>query len=388
MRPATLFRRGAYTSLGVLATAAAAVAVYTARAVLILALIALFLAVSLDPAVRALSRWHIRRGVAVLVVVLVVLGLVAAFLQSVIPAMAGQFPALVKAFPHYLASMQDRSSSVRQISDRYHLTSQISKLLASLPARLSSGAFGISRRVFSALAATLTVAVLTIYFLVDLPRLRSSSTALFPRAHRARFSRVAEVMVNKVGSYMLGNILVSLVAGLAAFAALTALRVPFAVPLAFVVAVTDLIPMIGATLGAVVCIAVALLATRLWPTTVLVAAFFVAYQQLENYLIAPRIMRGQVQLRPAAVLLAGLIGGTALGLVGALMAIPITAGLKVLLNERLEARDAADTGAADTGAPDTGAADTDAAVPGNAAPASHPSETSPVPPHAPRSDPA
>ena len=393
MRPATLFRRGAYTSLGVLATAAAAVAVYTARGVLILALIALFLAVSLDPAVSALSRWHIRRGLAILVVVLVVLGLVAAFLQSVIPAMAEQFQAMVRDFPHYLASLQHRSASVRQISGRYHLTSQINKLLASLPARLGSGAFGISRRVFSALAATLTVTVLTIYFLVDLPRLQRSAVLLFPRAHRARFGRIADVLVNKVGSYMLGNILVSLVAGLAAFAALTALRVPFAVPLAFVVAVTDLIPMIGATLGAVVCITVALLATRLWPTTVLVAAFFVVYQQLENYLIAPRIMRGPVQLSPAAVLLAGLIGGTVLGLVGALMAIPITAGLKVLLTERLQARDAADADAADTGAADadaadTGAADTDTAVPGNAAPASHPSETCPVPPHAQRSDPA
>ena len=383
MRPSTLFRRGVYTSLGVLATAAAAVAVYTARGVLILALIALFLAVSLDPAVRALSRWHIRRGVAILVVVLVVLGLVAAFLQSVIPAMAEQFQAMVRDFPHYLASLQHRSASVRQVSGRYHLTSQINKLLASLPARLGNGAFGISRRVFSALAATLTVTVLTIYFLVDLPRLQRSAVLLFPRAHRARFGRIADVLVDKVGSYMLGNILVSFVAGLAAFAALTVLRVPFAVPLAFVVAVTDLIPMVGATIGAVVCIAVALLATRLWPTTVLVAAFFVVYQQLENYLIAPRIMRRPVQLSPAAVLLAGLIGGTVLGLVGALMAIPITAGLKVLLTERLQARDAADTGAADTGA-----ADTDAAVPGNAAPASHPSETSPVPPHAPRSDPA
>ncbi len=108
--------------------------------------------------------------------------------------------------------------------------------------------------------------------------------------------------------------------------------------------------MVGATIGAVVCIAVALLATRLWPTTVLVAVFFVAYQQLENYVLAPRIMRRPVQFSPAAVLLAGLIGGTALGLVGALMAIPIAAGLKVLLNERLEARDAADTGAADTDA--------------------------------------
>ena len=380
MRPATLFRRGAYTSLGVLATAAAAVAVYTVRGVLILALIALFLAVSLDPAVRALTRWHIRRGLAILVVVLVTLGLVAAFLQSVIPAMAEQFQAMVRDFPHYVASLQHRSAGVRQISGRYHLTGQINKLLASLPGRLGSGAFGISRRVFSALAAILTVTVLTIYFLVDLPRLQRSVVLLFPRAHRARFSRVADVLVNKVGSYMIGNILVSLVAGLAAFAALAALRVPFAVPLAFLVAVTDLIPMVGATIGAVVCIAVALLATQLWPTTVLVAAFFVAYQQLENYLIAPRIMRGPVQLSPAAVLLAGLIGGTALGLVGALMAIPITAGLKVLLNERLQARDAAGTGAADTGA-----ADTDAAVPGSAAPASQPSETSPAPP---RSDPA
>ena len=107
MRPLTLFRLGVYTSLGVLATVAAAVAVYTARGVLILALIALFLAgPSLDPAVRALSRWHIRRGLAILVVVLVVLGLVAAFLQSVIPAMAEQFQAMVRDFPHYVASLQ------------------------------------------------------------------------------------------------------------------------------------------------------------------------------------------------------------------------------------------------------------------------------------------
>jgi predicted PurR-regulated permease PerM len=128
----------------------------------------------------------------------------------------------------------------------------------------------------------------------------------------------------------------------AAFAALTVLGVPFAVPLAFLVAVTDLIPLIGATLGAVICIAVALLATRLWPTTVLVLVFFVLYQQIENYLIAPRVMRGPVQLSAPAVLLAGLIGAAAMGLIGALMAIPIAAGIKVLLSERLEARDAAD----------------------------------------------
>jgi predicted PurR-regulated permease PerM len=345
VRPGVLFRRGFYVSLGVLAAAAAAAAVYTARGVLIWALVALFLAVSLDPAVRLLIRWRLRRGTAVLVVILVALGLTAAFLLSVIPAMADQAPALVKAFPHYVASLQDRSSSFRQFSNRFHFSGQIDKLVASLPARVGSGALGFTKSLLSALAATLTVTVLTIYFLMDLPRLERSAVHLVPRAHRARFDRIGEVMVDKVGSYMIGNILISLVAGLAAFAGLTVLGVPYAVPLAFLVAVTDLIPMVGATLGAVICIVVALLATRLWPTTVLVAAFFVLYQQLENYLIAPRIMRRPVQLSPGAVLLAGLIGGAALGLIGALMAIPIAAGIKVLMAERLRARDAADAGA-------------------------------------------
>ena len=137
--------------------------------------------------------------------------------------------------------------------------------------------------------------------------------------------------------------------GLAAFAALAGFAVPFAVPLAFVVAVCDLIPMIGATLGAVICVLVALLATSVWPTAVLVAAFFVLYQQLENYLIAPRVMRGAVKLSPAAVLLAALVGGTALGLTGVLMAILVAAGATVLLSERLQARDAADDDSAGAG---------------------------------------
>lgn len=341
-----LFRWGVYASLGVLATAAAAAAVYTARAVLIRALIALFLAISLDPAVRMLTRWHIRRGLAVLVIVLVSLGLVAGFLQSVIPAMVDQFQALVKDFPGYLASLQRRSASFRELSDRFHLTTQIENLIAGLPARLGNGLLGLTGRLFSALFSTLTVAVLTIYFMADLPRLRRGVVLLFPRAHRAQVGRIADVMINKVGAYMIGNILISIVAGAASFAAFEGLGMPFALPLAFAVALFDLIPMIGATLGAVVCVLVALLTTSLWPTTVLLIAFFVIYQQLENYLIAPRILLGAVKLSAAAVLLAGLIGGTALGLIGALMAIPVAAGATVLLSEQIQARDAADVNAA------------------------------------------
>jgi predicted PurR-regulated permease PerM len=261
----------------------------------------------------------------------------------------------VHDFPGYIASLSDRSSRFRQLTDRFHLTSKVQDLLASLPGKLGGGALGFTRRLFGALFDTLTVVVLAIYFMADMPRLRHNAMRLFPKARRAQASRVADVMVDKVGSYMIGNLLISLAAGLASFAMFAILGIPFAVPLAFAVAVCDLIPMIGATLGAVICVLAALLTTKLWPTTVIVAIFFVVYQQVENYFIAPRILRSTVSLSAAAVLLAGLIGGTVLGLVGALMAIPVAAGLKVVLGERLEARDSADA--------DTGQAEDDQAAP-------------------------
>jgi predicted PurR-regulated permease PerM len=375
--PMVMFRWGLYVSLGVLAVLAAAAAVYTTRAVLVRVLIALFIAVSLDPAVRMLTRRGLRRGLAVLVIFLVAGGLVAAFLVSVIPAMIHQFQALVHDFPGYFASLQERSARLRGLSDHFHLTSKIHGFLASLPGKLGSGLLGYTRRLFGALASALTVAVLTVYFMTDLPRLRLGVRRLFPKAHRARFGHIADVVVDKVGDYMIGNLLISLAAGLASFAVFAGLGVPFAVPLAFVVAVCDLIPMIGATLGAVICVLAALLTTELWPTTVIVAIFFVAYQQLENYVIAPRILRHTVSMSAGAVLLAALIGGTLLGLVGALMAIPIAAALKVVLAEQLHARDAAD---AETGA----SGDDEAVVPpgfaGNATPAPEPDgKTTPAP---------
>jgi predicted PurR-regulated permease PerM len=287
-----------------------------------------------------------RRGLAVMLIFLAALGLVAAFLVSVIPAMVTQFQTLVQDFPGYIAMLQERSARFRGLSDRFNLDEQIQSLLASLPGRLGNGLLGFTGRLFGALFSTLTVVVLTIYFMADLPRLRHGMLRLFPRAHRARFGRIADVMIDKVGAYMIGNLLISLAAGVASFIVFTALGVPFSVPLAFMVALFDLIPMIGATLGAVAGVLVTLFTTELWPTTVIVAAFFVAYQQLENYVIAPRILRSTVSLSAAAVLLAGLIGGTALGLVGALMAIPVAAGLKVVLAEQLKARDMADAHAA------------------------------------------
>ena len=340
--PRTMFRWGVYVSLGVLAVALVTISVYNTRGILIEVLIALFIAVSLDPAVRQLNRWGVRRGWAVVVILLITTGIVAGFLVSVIPSMVHQFQVLIHDFPGYVKTLQDRSPSFRSFSDRYHLTTRIEDLLASLPGKISTGALTFTRRLFGALFNTLTVLVLTIYFMADLPRLRQSAARLFPKAHRAEVAKITDVMVDKVGAYMIGNLAISLFAGLATFVTFTALGLPFAVPVAFAVAVFDLIPMIGATLGAIVCVGVALLTSNLWPETVIVALFFVGYQQLENYLIAPRVQKQAVSLSAAAVLLAGLIGATVLGLIGALMAIPIAAALKVIFAERLAIRDAAD----------------------------------------------
>jgi len=340
--PRTMFRWGVYVSLGVLAVALVTISVYNTRGILIEVLIALFIAVSLDPAVRRLNRWGVRRGWAVVVILLITTGIVAGFLISVIPQMVHQFQVLIHDFPGYVKTLQERSPSFRRISDRYHLTTKIEDLLASLPGKISTGAITVTRRLFGALFSTLTVLVLTIYFMADLPRLRQSAARLFPKAHRAEVAKITDVMVDKVGDYMIGNLLISLFIGIATFGTFTALGLPFAVPVAFAVAVFDLIPMIGATLGAIVCVGVALLTSNLWPQTVVVIIFFVAYQQLENYVISPRVQKQAVSLSAAAVLLAGLIGATVLGLIGALMAIPVAAALKVIFAERLAIRDAAD----------------------------------------------
>ena len=340
-RPGLVFRYGALFSLGAAATIIGLYALYTVRAILVRILIALFIAVSLDPAVRQLAKRGVRRGFAVALIFALALVLVSIFLISVIPPLVTQFGNLVDNLPDYLHRLQSNSSQFRELNDRYNVSDQLQGMVGTLPSRLGTGLLGFTSRVFGAVFNGLTVLVFTVYFMADMPRIRSGLVRLFPVSRRPQARQVVDLVVDKVGGYMIGNIIISLIAGVASFIAFTILGVPFQVPLAFVVAICDLIPMIGATLGAIIGVTVALFSTGLWPTTVLVAAFFIAYQQLENYLIAPRVLKTTVELGAAAVLIAGLIGATVLGLVGALMAIPVAAAFNVLLNERLVAHETA-----------------------------------------------
>jgi predicted PurR-regulated permease PerM len=326
-------------TLGVLLVLLVAYAFYVVRSILVLVVIALFAAVSLDPVVRWFTRRGMRRSLAVTMVILVGLALFAAFIWSIVPPIVNQSGELFADLPGYLNRLSEESAPVREITDRYNLTDRLSALVADLPGKLAGGAFGFLQRLLGGLASVGTVLVLTIYFMADMPRLRRGLVRLFPHRRRRRVAEIVDVVVDKVGGYMIGNLTISLFAGVSTFVVLEVAGVPFALPLAVTVALTDLIPMIGATLGAIVCILVSLFTEGIWPATVIVVVFFFVYQQLENYLLVPRVFRNTVDMPSVAVLLVALIGGSLLGLAGAIMAIPLAATVKVVMSPMIAAID-------------------------------------------------
>jgi predicted PurR-regulated permease PerM len=336
IRVGALYRWGFFAGLGLLSSLAAALVVYSVRDILLRVVVAVFLAVSLDPAVRWLTARGVRRGLAVAIIFTVFLAILAAFLMSVIPPLVNQFGQLVRHFPDFLQSLQDRSAQFRELNTRFQLSSRIEDVLGQLPARVTGGVLGVTSQVFGAVVSFLTVVVFTVYFLLDLPRLRHGVVRLFPVDRRERYGRVVDIMVNKVGDYMIGRLAIGFIAGVVAFAGLSALGVPYPLPLAIFIALLDLIPLIGHPIGSVAALIVALITKDLWPTTVLLAIIFLVYQQIENYFIGPRVLRHSVDISAAAVLLAALIGAAILGVVGALVAIPIAAALKVVLVQQID----------------------------------------------------
>ena len=341
LRSATLVRWGFFVGVGLLLAFAAAQALLLARNLLALVVVAMFLAVSLDPVVRWLVARGLPRGLAVACIVVVLVAILATFLVSVIPRLVSQFTTLVDTLPSYLARLADRSRRYQELNAHYDLSSRLEGMVGQLPERLASGALGLTSRILGGLFAALTVLVFTIYFLLDLPRLRRGMVRLFTVDRRARYGAMVDIMVDKVGTYMIGRLAIGMLGGAVAGIALAALRVPYALPLAILIGLLDVIPLLGHPVGTAVAVLVALFTVPLWPTTVVLVVVLLAYQQVENYLIAPRILSQSVEISPAAVLLATLLGAAILGVVGALMAIPIAAAVKVLLVQQIDQHEAA-----------------------------------------------
>jgi predicted PurR-regulated permease PerM len=344
-----VFRWAVAAALGVFVVGLGVVVAYSVRDLIVQVAVAAFIALSLDPAVRWLIRHRVRRPYAVAIIFISFMLLLGGLMWLAVPPLASEATKLATDFPGYLETLRAESSTLRAIESRFALQPKLDDFASNFITFIQRDALAFGQRFLGALFSAVLVIVLTIYFMADLPRLRRAIVRMFPSRHRPNVSHGVNVVIDKVGAYMIGNLVISLIAGVTTFIALLALRVPFALPLAFFVAITDLIPMVGATLGAIVCTIVAAATTDLWPGAILVAVFFIVYQQLENYLIAPRVLRDSVDMPSVGVLLAALLGGSVLGLVGALMAIPIAAAIKVIVSPVIRARDAADAADAATG---------------------------------------
>lgn len=322
---------GMAAAAGVAVTYGVAELVISARSVLILIGLALFIAAGLDPAVRWLTRWRMPRWVAAATVLAAALGIFAGFLLAAIPPLASQASALADQLPHYLRALNNPHSSLGRINVHYHLEQRVQKLLADRGSTIAGGVLGAGEVVLSAAGSVLAVAVLTVYFLVGLPRIKLFLYRLAPRSRRPRVILIGDEIFTKVGGYLLGNFLTSLIAGAGTYVWMLIFGIPYPALLGLLVALLDLVPVVGSTIGGIIVTLIAL--TVSLPIAIATLCFYVAYRLAEDYLLVPRIMGRTVEVPAVVTVVAVLIGAALLGLIGALVAIPAAAGIRLLLNE-------------------------------------------------------
>jgi predicted PurR-regulated permease PerM len=305
--------------------------VIRARSVLVLIGLALFIAAGLDPVVTWLTRHRVPRWAAVIAVLLGMLGVIVGFLAAAIPPLAAQTSKLIAELPHYAHTLQDHNSQLGRLNVRYHIEQRLSHLLATRGSTLVGGVLGAGALVLGALASTLAVIVLVIYFLAGMPRIKLFAYRLAPHSRRARVILLGDEIFTKVGGFVLGNVVTSVVAGLGTYLWMLAFGIPYPILLGLLVAILDLIPVIGSTIGGAVVSLVAL--TVSLPVAIATLAFYVAYRLAEDYLLVPRIMGSAVKVPAVVSVLAVLVGGALMGIIGALVAIPVAAALRLLLQE-------------------------------------------------------
>ena len=326
------FRIGFLGGLGVLTALALVKALVIVKSVLVLMVIAAFLAVGLNPAIELLQRRGLTRNRAVTVVLVGVLLAFTGFLLAIVPPIVDQTSQFVDHAPTYVDDLL-KNGTVRRLDERFHVLEQVRSYLTSgnLATNVFGGVLGVGKLVFSTVFSALTVLVLTLYFMSALPAMKAAAYRLVPRSRRERVAFLSDDILERIGGYVAGALTIALCAGFSSFVVLVATGVPYPVALALVVAVTDLVPLVGATIGAVIVSAVAF--THDVTSGIVVAIFYLVYQQVENYLIYPRVMKRSVDVSPAATVIAVLVGGSLLGVVGALVAIPTAAAIQLVVQE-------------------------------------------------------
>lgn len=331
--PASWFTYAFRLAIGALCAYAVIGVAVAAEHVLVLLLLSVFLAVSIEPVVVLLTDRGLNRQFAVTLVVVVLLALTAGFAWIVVPPVIAEINALINGIPHVLAEIKDRSTWLGRLEQHYHLEERAQSWVSSqhLGSEAVTGLLGAGRVVFDALTSTLAVVALTLYFLVGMPRIKAFGYRMVPATRRVRVMALTEEISTQVGRYMLGKIVTSAIAGLATYAWAAPFGIPFAAALGAMVGMLDMIPVIGSTIGGFVVTLVALSVSI--PVAIGTLGFYVFFRLAEDYILTPKAMRYSVDVHPVITVVAVLVGGTVLGIVGALVAIPVAVAIKMVVAE-------------------------------------------------------
>jgi predicted PurR-regulated permease PerM len=315
------------------ATIAVVALIVVVRDVLILIGLALFLAVGLEPAVSWLTTRHLPRPAAVTAVITLTVGLVAGFFALAIPVLVAQGTQFFTQLPGYLRAAHDHNTFLGNLNDRFHVQHSLEQAFSgagSLPG-LAGGVLGAGVAVVTGVTSLLIVLILTIYIVADLPRIRANAYRLLPASRRPRAIQIGDEIIAKVGTYVLGALLIASIAGAATVIWLLIFGVPYALLLGLFVALLDLLPVLGSTIGGIVVSLVALTVSP--PVALATAAFYLAYRFIEDYLLVPRIIGKVLEVPALATILAVLLGVALFGVLGAVIAIPAAAAIQLLIRE-------------------------------------------------------
>lgn len=336
--PARIQPRDVWTVLWVTLTFAISVLIlYEIRRILLWLLIAVFLAAVIGPAVSFLIRRGWRRGLAVAAIVLTMTLLVGGGVALFVRPLVTQSIEFAEDLPENIERLR-QAPIVRQTLDRFNVEDRLEQVSDDLPDRLlglSGPLFSIFKTIGETIIALVSILVMTVFLLLYGPQFAQTALRVIPEGRlRRRVDRLGVRSLGAVSGWVVGNVLTSVVAGVAALVLFLALGLPYAGLLALWVAVADLIPLAGATLGAIPGIVVGFLVSPI--AGIVVTVFFVLYQQLENHVLQPAVYGRTIRLNPFLVLLAILVGIDLAGFVGALLALPVAGIIQIVVLDLLE----------------------------------------------------
>ncbi len=306
------------------------------RNIILLLVIAGIFALTLAPAVGWMTKHGWKRGLAAFTAVLVSLILILGVVGAAAAPLFSQTDDLIQSAPNILNDIRD-ASLVKQLDSEYQIIDKAQELVREAPNYLTSHQSNVvdaAKSTFGTIANILVIIILTFFLLLEGPQSWRTLTALFRPHHAKRVERTGTKIAEGLSGYVTGNLFISVIAGIVAFVTLSILGVPYAFPLAVVVAIFDLIPMIGATIATIILAIVALSVSL--TAAIIVTVVMIVYQQVEGNVIQPVVYGRTVRLSPLLVLVATLIGAQLGGIIGVLLAIPAAAAVQTIALEILQ----------------------------------------------------